>query len=212
MAIQHYTKNTNFEGLVWNISESPEFFMEQLQLSTTQCTNIQEKYKHPTALKQWLASRHSLQLLFQTSFANFHKNTHGKLELADSQQQLSISHSDDYIAVVKASAAIGVDIQTFNPKLSRIASKFIAKELLSQLQKSSLYQDYLHVYWGIKEALFKAYGLGQVNFINHLHIHPFEIAQSGTTTAQISKPNFKATYHVFYEKTEDYYLCVVTKQ
>lgn len=212
MAIQHHIKNTYFEGLVWNITESPDFFIEQLQLSTEQQIVIQEKYKHPTALKQWLASRHSLQLLFQTSFANFHKNVHGKLESANTEQQLSISHSDDYIAVVKASTAIGVDIQTFNPKLSRIASKFIDYKLLQQLQKSPLYQDYLHVYWGVKEALFKAYGLGQVNFINHLHISPFEMTKSGTTTAQLNKPNFKATYNVFYEKTEDYYLCIVTKQ
>ena len=210
MAIHQKYHQSDFELLVWKIEETLKFFEKELALSSEQCEQLQGNFKNQEALLQWLASRCGLQLLFDRPFDDFKKNEQGKLELLDQSARLSISHSDQFIAVVKAPQAVGVDIQAPTPKLQRIASKYIDASLLEQLKQTEHYDDYLHIYWGIKEALFKAYGLGKVNFIEHLHIAPFEFTAQGQTTAQLIKPNFKASYQVFYEKTEDYYLCVVT--
>lgn len=203
---------SDFEVLIWNITESPAFFIESLELTNNECIQLQQKYRNPLALQQWLASRSGLQHLFKTSHRFFQKNETGKLELKDASHQLSLSHSDNYIAVAKSKQAIGIDLQIQTPKLERIAGKYLAKELLGELKKSPNYIDYLHIYWGIKEALFKAYGLGKVDFIKHLHIEAFQNTSKGNTRATILKPNFKANYQVFYEKTANYYLCVVTKE
>jgi phosphopantetheinyl transferase len=201
-----------FEVLIWEVTESNHFFAEALELSPNELDLLQQKYSNPIAFQQWLASRYGLQQLFKTSHKAFQKNEAGKLELKDKQQQLSISHSATYIAIAKAKQPIGIDLQIPTPKLERIASKYLAKELLIELKKSPNYIDYLHFYWGIKEALFKAYGLGKVDFIQHLHIDFFDNASKGTTRATILKPNFQASYQVFYAKTANYYLCVVTKE
>lgn len=201
-----------FELLIWDITESNHFFAKALELSINELDLLQQKYSNPIAFQQWLASRHALQQLFKTSHKDFQKNEAGKLELKDKQQQLSISHSTTYIAVAKAKQPIGIDLQVSTPKLERIASKYLAEELLIELKKSPNYIDYLHFYWGIKEALFKAYGLGKVDFIQHLHIDFFDNISKGTTRATILKPNFQASYQVFYEKTANYYLCIVTKE
>ncbi|BDS13701.1 4'-phosphopantetheinyl transferase family protein [Aureispira anguillae] len=204
-------QQSNFELLIWQIIESSSSLEQQLQLPKNQSLLLQKKYSHSEAWQQWLASRCGLQELFNTSYLNFQKNKLGKLELIDQSFQLSISHSGNYISVAKSKQPIGIDLQVPSPKLERIAAKYIAPKVLSTLKNSPYYIDYLHLYWGIKEALFKAYGQGQVNFIQHLHISPFAISRQGTTTAKIIKPAFEATYKVFYEKTSNYYLCVVTK-
>jgi phosphopantetheinyl transferase len=209
--LQTYQFST-FEVLIWNVIEPLPFFMEALELTNSELDVLEQKYSNPIALQQWMASRCGLQQLFKTSHRAFKKNETGKLELEDKRFQLSVSHSDSYIAVAKSKQAIGLDLQVPTPKLERIASKYIAAELLVELQKSTYYVDYLHIYWGIKEALFKAYGLGKVDFIKHLHIEPFDNTLKGNTRATIIKPNFKASYQVFYEKTANYYLCVVTKE
>ena len=200
-----------FEVLIWNATEPLHFFIDALELTDNELVVLQQKYRNPIAFRQWLASRCGLQQLFNTSHRAFQKNKTGKLELEGKQSQVSVSHSASYIALAKAQQAIGLDLQVPSPKLERIASKYLAPALLVELKKSPYYIDYLHIYWGIKEALFKAYGLGKVDFIQHLHIAPFDNISKGNTSATILKPNFKATYQVFYEKTENYYLCVVTK-
>lgn len=204
-------QQANFELLVWEITEALDFWKQELQLSPKQLSILQQKYSNPQALQQWLASRCGLQVLFKTSHLNFTKDQLGKLKILDHPYYPSLSHSGSYIAAAKSLHSIGIDLQIPSPKLERIAAKYIATETLTRLEKSPNYIDYLHLYWGIKEALFKAYGLGKVNYIQHLHIQPFEFNKKGYTTATIAKPNFEANYQVFYEKTANYYLCVVTK-
>lgn len=211
MAIKLQYQLSSFELLIWELTEPLPFYVEQLQLSPTQLEQLEQNFTNPVALLEWLASRYCLQLLLERAYTDFKKNEHGKLELVDQSWKLSISHSNQRIAVVKSKLDIGIDIQVLSPKLQRIASKYIAPKLLAELRDSPQYIDYLHIYWGIKEALFKAYGLGQVNFIKHLHISPFVFEQKGVTKAKITKENFEADYEVFYEKKEDYYLCIVTK-
>lgn len=211
MAIQLQYEHPSFELLVWKITESIPFFAEQLELSPLEFDNLKQRFKNSSSLLEWLASRYCLQVFFEKPYTSFKKNSAGKLELIDQPSELSISHSNQQIAIVKSTSKIGVDIQVCTPKLERIASKYINENLLLDLKKTANYVDYLHIYWGIKEALFKAYGLGKVDFIKHLHINPFTFEKEGITLAQILKPNFKADYNVFYQKKEAYYLCIVTK-
>lgn len=212
MAIHTIYQSTSsaaaFELLIWETTESLDFFVQELQLSTAQYLELQQQYSHPNALSQWLSSRYALQRLFKLPYWHFKKNSLGKLELKNSPFQLSISHSNQYTAVVKSTKAIGLDVQVPNKKLGRIASKYIDSSTLNHLKKSPFYQDYLHLYWAIKEALFKAYGLGQLNYIQHLRIEPFEIQEKGIGFAQIIKENLQLNYQVHYQKLEDYYLCI----
>lgn len=212
MPILQTYQSSDFEVLIWDIIEPLSFFVDSLELTDNEFLLLQQKYRKPLAFQQWLASRCGLQELFKISHRAFQKSDTGKLELKNKAYQLSLSHSDTYIAVAKSKQVIGLDLQVPSPKLERIASKYLAPELLVELQKSPNYIDYLHIYWGIKEALFKAYGLGKVDFIQHLHIEAFDYTSKGKTRATILKPNFKASYQVFYEKTTNYYLCVVTKE
>jgi 4'-phosphopantetheinyl transferase len=212
MALNSHYQQSDFEVLLWNITESLGFYVEKLGLSSEQFTEIKLKFRHQDTLLQWMASRYCLQILFDRPYTDFIKNEKGKSELKDNSSELSISHCMRRIAIVKSKKKTGVDLQIKTDKLQRIATKYIDSETLKTLQASENYIDYLHVYWGIKEALFKAYGYGQLNFIEHLHIKPFIFRQKGETSAIINKNDKKISYRVFYEQNEDYYLCIVTKE
>lgn len=216
MPIHYKEKLPPVQILVWNHTEPEKFFQQALVLNPMQQEKLDQQYKHVTARLDWLASRHALQLLCGQHCSSFYKDTAGKLRVSCNPFYYSISHSGTYVAAVQAATTVGVDIQIPSSKLSRIAHKYIAPTVLSLLQTSpSQYQDYLHYYWGIKEALFKAYGRGQVNFIEHLHILPFEAKDQGYTLGRLQKPPSPSSsigeetwYKIFYKKTTDYYLCL----
>jgi phosphopantetheinyl transferase len=208
MPIHYQIQQTPIQLLVWQQTEAAAFFWQQLALERPQQQEILQKYRHSSARLDWLASRYALQLLCGQSVASFYKDKAGKLRVADNPFYYSISHSGNFVAAVQAPQTVGVDIQIPNTKLTRIAHKYIAPQTLAMLYaQPEQQQDYLHYYWGIKEALFKAYGKGQVNFIQHLHIIPFEASTEGTTLARLQKPTEEAWYKIFYKKTADYYLC-----
>lgn len=209
MPIHYHHQQPQRTLLVWEQTEPEQFFQQALVLAPAQQDFLQQRYSNAAARLDWLASRHTLQLLCGQHCSVFYKDQAGKLRVPNSPFYYSISHSGTYVAVVQATTTAGVDVQIPNAKLARIAHKYIAPEVLSFLKDNPAhYQDYLHYYWGIKEALFKAYGKGQVNFIDHLHLLPFAAQAEGQTLACLKKPQEEAWYKIFYKKTADYYLCV----
>lgn len=209
MPIDYQTQQPNSQLLVWEHTEPASFFQQALALTPSQQEYLNTTFKHAPARLDWLASRHALQLLCGQHCSSFYKDRAGKLRVPDNPFYYSISHSGLYVAAVQAGKTVGIDVQVPNAKLTRIAHKYIAPVVLTMLQQCpEHYQDYLHYYWGIKEALFKAYGKGKVNFIEHLQILPFPAQAEGHTLACLKKPTEEAWFRVFYKKTAAYYLCV----
>ena len=193
--------------LVWQATEPAAFFESQLPLSLPEQQQLLKRYPHPHARLDWLASRYTLQQLCGQHCSKFYKDTAGKLRVPNTPLHFSISHSGGYVTAVQAAAPTGIDLQVPSPKLLRIAHKYVAPSVLERIQPTTNYVDYLHYYWGIKEALFKAYGKGRVNFIQHLQILPFEASTEGRTLAWLQKPHERQQFEVFFKKTTDYYLC-----
>lgn len=198
--------------VVWEATEPAAFFEQKLPLSPTEQRTLAQRYPHTHARRDWMASRYALQQLCGQHCSSFYKDTAGKLRVPNTPLHYSISHSGAFAAAIQSNTPVGIDVQIPNSKLQRIAHKYIEPAVLEQLKSSVDYIDYLHYYWGIKEALFKAYGKGRVNFIDHLHLLPFPASTQGHTYAQLIKPDEQHSYTVFYKKTADYYLCVATER
>ena len=64
---------------------------------------------------------------------------------------LSISHSENYGAIYIAKCPIGIDIQTYHPRISDGKNYFINANEIQFLS----YQE-LHIVWAVKEAIFKS--------------------------------------------------------
>ncbi len=93
----------------------------------------------------------------------------------DERYHFSISHCGDYAAaIVSSRQRVGVDIEMPVEKLQRIQHKFLSPEEMFRfpnLQDADNYTQLTHL-WSAKEAVFKWYGLGKVDFREHMPMYP----------------------------------------
>jgi phosphopantetheinyl transferase len=162
---------------IWQVEEELSFFLEQLTLHPLEImeTNTLQGRK----LKEWYASRWLLhQLLSPSVKCVCVKDSNGKPLILDSDIHLSISHSDDYAAVITSDRSVGIDVQKILDKISRIAPKFVEPEAWHYLPESDSLL-YLHAIWGAKESMYKAYGLRGLDFRKDMKILPFQFDPEG---------------------------------
>ncbi|MGY6562535.1 MAG: 4'-phosphopantetheinyl transferase family protein [Luteibaculaceae bacterium] len=108
----------------------------------------------------------------------------GKPYLTHSSQSISISHSNQFIALMVSSHNFcGIDIQHETLKLEKVKHKFCNSKELSTLSSLNEIQqhEYLHFFWCIKEAAFKCFGQ-DLSFTNDIGI---EFIDLKSNTAQV---------------------------
>lgn len=161
----------------WQIDEPEEWFLAALPGIAADEPPF-EALKGRRRLER-LASRHLLwQLLGDEPYAGVYKNDKGSLYCSGGLPCVSVSHSAGYAAAIRGDVPVGIDIQIWAPKIERLAVKFMREEELASL--SAPHQlAHLHVYWGAKEALYKAYGKGGIDFRANLIVAPFMYDEKG---------------------------------
>jgi len=191
---------------LWKIEEEESFFLERLVLIREEKAQIDEITGRGRI--EWLASRWLLHTMSGRKIRGAClKDDFGKPYLINSPFQISISHSSGgMVAVLAAPYAIGIDIQKFVSKIQRIQHKFMRPVEMDSLAERT-HLEHLHIYWGAKESLYKAYGRKQLGFKDHIFITPFSFDLAlGRTTGIIQKDDYYKEFDIFYEKIEDYYL------
>lgn len=132
-------------------------------LDTDEWHNIQ----HAARQREWLTSRVLMYEMDGKNFAfDLQKDAFGKPFLAhhsEADDQVSLSHSGDYCAIMHANAPCGIDIQYFTPKMARISDRFMRSEEWTAIQcidanDTTQIDQTLHFYWSAKEAIYKAWG------------------------------------------------------
>src|SRR5690242_18510206 len=125
----------------------------------------------PRKRTEWLASR---ELLFKIS--NLPQrlgcvyDEFGKPELKGSDQHISISHSELWCAAMISDMHCGVDIQLYSKTVERIAARFLTENDLQNARKAKNPLHHLHLLWGVKECIYKAYGKRQLGFRENILI------------------------------------------
>ena len=169
----NYSYESGLEISIWEVSESPIFFLENLDTSRFD-TNELRAIPHPQKQLEWLASRYLLQKTTSTfKHAGITKDEFGKPHLLDTNLKISLSHTQNLVAVaLQPSLAVGLDIEIPSEKLRTVAHKFLND---SERTHANNRLEYLCVYWACKEAVYKYYGKKALSFKNHIAIKPFEI-------------------------------------
>jgi len=174
---------------VWKIEEDESFFINNCHDNWDR--EELKKLKGARRL-EWIASRFLIQRMTKKTFG-IKKDKFGKPQLNPHDFQISISHSHTYVAVIISSKIVGIDIQKRIEGIERIAHKF-----LNEPEKSFAYNRFkisnLHVIWGAKESLFKAYGRKKVDFKRDLWISKFTYRKKGKFQARIEKKNYKSSF------------------
>ena len=156
---------------------------------------LQQQITHPRKQLQHLAGRY----LLKEMYPDF---PYDLIRIADTRKpfleneayHFSISHCGDYAAVmVSSSLRVGVDVELVTKKTDKIKHKFLSVieiDMIAAVAKSTpmLPDSLLTSAWSIKEALYKWYGDGEIDFIDHLHIDSIELSgDKGIAHCSVSK-------------------------
>jgi 4'-phosphopantetheinyl transferase len=153
---------------IWRIEETEAFYLNAVPLK--------RDVSHPAKRLQHLAGRFLLPHLFKDfPLSEILIADTRKPYLADEKYHFSISHCGSYAGVIVSKTnRVGIDIEMVSPRIYNIVHKFVNdKEKIFLEEWEPLEQMHLQlttVLWSAKEALFKWYGLGQVDFKEHLQL------------------------------------------
>lgn len=167
---QKYIKSGSLSGL-WQICESEE------ELRSRLVHFPEERFRHRDRTRQWLASRVLLQdILAEMGYESGYglkKLPDGRPELSIAGLHVSISHAGDYAAVAVSREKIGIDIERIGSRIQKVAHKFMNDGDMKRLNGQ---EDlvWMHTVWSAKEALFKYFPGGSIDFREHLHIDHVE--------------------------------------
>lgn len=152
----------------------------------------------PRKRTEWLASR---ELLFKV--AKFPQRVEcvydefGKPELVGSTKHISISHSELWCAAMISDRICGVDIQIYSDTIRRIAGRFLTEADLKRAEKEKNPLHHLHVLWGAKECLYKAYGKRKLGFRENIFISKLDSARH-EGIAEIRYEGLHLQYEFYY--------------
>ncbi len=161
--------NTNLS--LGKITESYDWFCENVKLKEISFLRL-ESMKSESHRKGFLAVRMLLQEIGYSDYDLFYDDF-GKPHLQDGKH-ISISHSNDFSAVVISNEILGLDIEQLKEKTLKIAPRFMQIHHLEglsfeeKLKKST-------VVWGIKEAIFKIKNEKGISFPEHIFEKPFDL-------------------------------------
>ena len=152
--------------------------------------------------REWLTVRVLLKSLFPNEKAPIISYDGNGKPYLDRNLGVSISHTKEFVAIlISKKNHAGIDLEGVRERITVLSEKFV-----NDLERKSVPLTnqiaYLHVLWGAKEALFKLYGRGELDFKENLFIEPFKYLGKGTLNAWIKKNDLNKIHQVSYELWE----------
>ena len=166
----HFSVANNCSLAVWKIEETEESLKKELLLTPKQHQALTER-KTVNGRQGYLAVRSALVSL-GISLEDLSVNEIGAPQLP--KGFCSLSHSENYAAALYAPASVGVDLEAYRPKISRIASKFVhpnEQAFLAQLEEVKA----LTRLWTAKEAIYKALKIPGLSLRQQIELMPFDL-------------------------------------
>ena len=204
MPLYRIYRNRDLTVGIWKVDET----VEQLCSMFHQFSVYEEGFARFSSEKrkqEWLAVRVLLKELCGEEKTIAYLPS-GKPYLEDGSLHVSFSHTNGYVAVaIHPSVEVGIDIEQYGTRVRRVASRFIREdEWVSVDAGDETYALLLH--WSAKETMFKLMEDAGVDFIDHLHILPFEPKDSGIFKAREYRSDKEQEFLIHYDTHPDYVL------
>lgn len=160
---------------------------DQISLSAEELDKL-NTITHAHRKIEFLTTRKIIQHLFNKEERIVY-SPNGKPDLKNSGYKISISHSKTLAGIIiNPNLEVGIDLQYETPKISRIQKKFLNDQ---ELMHANNQMWPIHIYWCAKEALFKYYAAGNVQFNEHLYVAPFTLQPKGELQGELRFPHHK---------------------
>ena len=194
---------------LWKITEDLSELKSQIRLKNSSIARL-ESMKSESHQKGFLAVRMLLQHneyddfdLYYDAFGKPHIKPQGCF-IKD--VEISISHSNDFSAIVISQEKVGLDLEQIKDKTLRIAPRFMDVSHLDNLSKEEKIKK-ATVIWGIKESIFKIKNEQGISFPNHIFEDDFSL-EGKKSKAILKFNNREEVFNIIFDTIEDYiYVC-----
>ncbi len=206
--VKNISTSSNGVVGVWKIEEPTGYFAKYLPMYDYK---IPEWNRMSASRRlEWLAGRFLAQQISENSEdVEITKNENGK-PILKGNKNISISHSRKMVATAIGETETGVDIQYKSKRLYDLAFKFLSDQEFSQLSHDNLLEQ-LHIYWGVKEALYKIHGESDLFFKRDIYVESFALQKEGIVKAHITNRKYRGSYLLNYDWMDDYVLVYISK-
>jgi phosphopantetheinyl transferase (holo-ACP synthase) len=122
----------------------------------------------------------------------------GKPYLENQRYHLTISHTQDYVAVaLNPKEDIGIDIEKRADKVKRVRQKYVQAQEEANIDPT---QEITHLllYWCTKESIYKIIDNPKIILKDEVLIHPFIPQEEGWFTAEETKTANHQQFQVWY--------------
>lgn len=188
---------------LWQIAEK--------ELSTLENTLAESQRLGYSEVKSLLIKRQKMSVLVLLNQllgkqVEVEYNADGKPNIKGVDMEVSMTHSQERVAVMISPQKAGLDLQYIHPKIERIIHKFLNEEELGSLNAESRL-EHSHVFWCAKEALYKVYSKRGLIFSEQILITPFNYSdEGGVIQGKVMAEGQEWEYHLKYEKIDGYML------
>jgi len=186
---------------LWKITEELETLLDAVSLTDTEQSKI-ESFGSISRKKEYVTTRILLQNMLGKGI-RIENNEEGKPFLINSNFDISISHSKEYVGIMLGqNYDLALDIEYLSDRVYRITQKFLSSDEMSNISEAD---KQLHIYqhWCAKECLIKLYGKKDVLLISELKIHPF-LPNQNVFSGEVVRNDFSKRFNFQHEKFDSY--------
>lgn len=202
--IEDLKLSENSRLIIWEISETINELKTKVLLSENSLKLLNQR-KSEVQKKQFLAIRNILSEL-SIDDRDMKYEESGRPYVMGGQN-ISLSHSDTFAAVILSDNVVGIDIEIIHDRILKIKDKFLETELN--------YPEKLEVataliYWNIKESIFKAVLKEGLDFKKNILVLPLNMKKNTTKSWFIDNDEIYS-FETHFKISKKYTLAFVIK-
>jgi len=181
---------------IWEITESAGSLISAFKFSENE-KNEFKKFIGEKRQKEYLATRLLLQNILGQKTEVIYLESRRPL-LKNSNLNISISHSSDFVTVFISNELCGIDVENVYRNIDRVTKRFLHREELAWIENSNQRQMLKIIHWGAKEAIFKCSCETGIQFDKQIFITPFEIGKTDFFSGKLTAKNRDVQYILRY--------------
>jgi phosphopantetheinyl transferase len=206
--------SNNTKLYLWKITEDFDMLFNEVRLKPSALERL-KSMKSVSHQKGFLAVRMLLQHndyndfdLYYDDFGKPHIKPQG---CSIKDVEISISHSNEFSAIVISERKVGLDIEQLKEKTLKIASRFMDVSHLENLSEKEKIKK-ATIIWGIKESIFKIKNEVGISFLDDIFENPFSL-EDKKATATLKFNNKEEKYKIIFDSVEEYiFVCAFEKK
>jgi len=191
----------NLHICVWHVTESLEELFALLPDDELVRKEASRQFRSLMRQIEWVAVRVLLCRMLQRQVPISYDED-GAPMLPDCEGlDISISHTKGYVAVALAERGfVGIDVEQISTRVEHVKERFVGADE----QAPTIVSQLLH--WSAKETAFKMLHRRKLNFLEDLHVKPFEEQREGQFQIQETYTDEEATLLIRYVVFPDFVL------